>query len=204
MLNHATRYKPKNVTPQPWQEMLSGLLNRLARRERPALAAFYDQTHRLVFGLLLTLLRERPIAETVLLEVYEQVWQQAGQAQNQPHAPHAPLTWLMLLTRKLALEHLRARPQPRPTQDGLSANAPAEPGIPESLPEADEVTDRRHHVRRALMRLPIEQRRALELACFAGLTYTEIARQLGRAPEEIKTQLAAGMRTLRAHLQPQL
>ncbi len=203
MPQQAIRNQPAYTAPPLWQD----LLMRIAQQDQAALAAFYDQTHRLVFGLLLAMLRERPSAETVLLDVYDQVWQQAGQAQNQPHAPLAPLAplaWLMLLARKLALERLRARPQQRPTQDGLSANAPAEPGITESLPESTEVTDRRHRVRRALMRLPIEQRRALELACFAGLTYTEIASQLGRAPAEIKTQLAAGMRALRAHLQPQL
>lgn len=201
MLTNATRYKPNDVTPQPWQEMFSDLLDGMARREQSALAAFYDQTHRLVFGLLLALLGERSTAETVLLEVYEQVWQQAEQAQNQPHAPHA---WLMLLARKLALERLRTLPRQRPAQDWLHANSLAEPGNAAVASECDEVTERRQRVRRALMRLPAEQRRALELACFAGLTYTEIACQLGRAPAEIKAQLAAGMRTLRAHLQPQL
>ncbi len=201
MLTNATRYKRNDVAPQPWQEMLADLFAGIARREQTALAAFYDQTQRLVFGLLLALLRERPSAETVLLEVYDQVWQQAGQAQTQPHAP---LAWLILLARKLALERLRAQPQQRPTQDWFSADSLAEPVKAAVSSDCAEVTNQRHRVRRALMRLPIEQRRALELACFAGLTYTEIASQLGCAPAEIKTQLAAGMRTLRAHLQPQL
>ena len=201
MLTNTTRYKRNDATLQPWQEMLSDLLDGIARREQAALAAFYDQTHRLVFGLLLALLRERLTAETVLLEIYDQVWQQAGQAQNQPHAP---LAWLMLLARKLALEHLRALPRQRLAHDWHNANSLAEPGKAAVSSECAEVIERRHQVRRALMRLPAEQRRALELACFAGLTYTEIASQLGRAPAEIKAQLAAGMRMLKAHLQPQL
>lgn len=201
MLTNATRYQACNVTTQPMQATLAGLLDRMARREQSALASFYDQTHRLVFGLLLTLLRERSTAERVLLEVYEQVWQQAEQAQNQPYTV---LAWLMLLTRKLALERLRTLPKQQPTGQWLNANSLAEPSGTTISSECAEVTERRHRVRRALMRLPAEQRRALELACFAGLTCTEIASQLGRTPAEIKTQLAAGMHTLRAHLQPQL
>jgi RNA polymerase sigma-70 factor, ECF subfamily len=201
MLTNATRYQTINVTPPPMQAALVGLLDRIARREQSALAAFYDQTHRLVFGLLLTLLRERSTAERVLLEVYEQVWQQAEQAQNQPHTA---LAWLLLLTRKLALERLRTLPKQQPVGQWLNANSLAEPSGTAISSECAEVTERRQRVRRALMRLPAEQRRALELACFAGLTCTEIASQLGRTPAEIKTQLAAGMHTLRAHLQPQL
>ena len=201
MLTCATRYQAIYVTPAPWQTTLANLVDRMARREQAALAAFYDQTHRPVFGLLLTLLLERPVAESVLLEVYEQVWQQAGQIQA---GPHAPLTWLMLLARKLGLERLRALPQPCALAP-VSINPHMEPEDNTAVcPESSELSEQRHRVRRALMRLPIEQRRALELACFAGLTYTEIASQLGRTPAEIKTQLAAGMRTLRAHLQPQL
>lgn len=201
MLTNAIRYQAINIAPQPMQATLVNLLDRMARREQSALAAFYDQTHRLVFGLLLTLLRERSTAERVLQEVYEQVWQQAEQAQTQPHTA---LAWLMLLTRKLALERLRALPRQRLAQDWLNANSLAEPSGTAISSECAEVTERRHRVRRALMRLPAEQRRALELACFAGLTCTEIASQLGQTPAEIKTQLAAGMQTLRAHLQPQL
>ncbi len=202
MLTSATRHQAINATPQPWKATLSDLVDGIARRELSALTAFYDQTHRQVFGLLLALLPERSTAETVLPEVYEQVWQQAGHAQ---HTTASPLTWLMLLARKLGLERARALPQPRATPTLFSLNPAAEPPDHTAVHAASsEISERRQRMRQALTHLPIEQRQALELACFAGLTYTEMASQLGRPPVEIKTQLAAGMRTLRAHLRPQV
>lgn len=197
MLTNVTRYQAIQVAPRSQQPTLTDLLDRMARREQSALAAFYDQTHRLVFGLLLALLRERTSAEAVLLEVYEQVWQQTKQAQK---LTSLPLAWLLSLARTLALEHLLTLPEQRRVKSRL--NSLAEPINDTAAAECGAVTRRRHHVQRALMRLPADQRYALELACFAGLTYTEIAHQLNCAPEEIKTQLVAGMRTIRAYLQP--
>ncbi|MBI1763675.1 MAG: sigma-70 family RNA polymerase sigma factor [Acidobacteria bacterium] len=207
MLTSAIRYQAMNITPQAWQGMLADLMDGIARREQAALSAFYEQTHRQVFGLLLTLLPERATAETVLAEVYKQVWQQTGQAEPAPLSQRTcPLTWLLLLARKLGLERLRALPRPTAMPTPLSVNPPANPsaesGQTAACSENSVVAERRQRVRQALLHLPVEQRRALELACFAGLTYTEIASQLGRAPAEIKSQLAAGMRTLKAHLQP--
>ncbi len=197
MLTNTTRYQANHVAPRLQQATLADLLERMARREQAALAAFYDQTHRLVFGLLLALLRERTSAEAVLLEVYEQVWQQAKQAQK---LPYMPLAWLLSLARTLALERRHTMPEQRRVKSWLSSRV--EPINDAVAAECDEATRRRHQVRGALLRLPADQRRALELACFAGLPYTEIARQLNCAPEEIKTQLVAGMRTIRSYLQP--
>lgn len=201
MLTSATRYQAINVPLQPWQARLSDLLERMARRELSALTAFYEQTHRQVFGLLLMLLPERSTAETVLSEVYEHVWQQAGCV---PHTTDSPLTWLMLLARQLGLERAQAMPQQRTTPTLLSINPAAEPAHKADHNTNSEISARRQIMQQAIRRLPIEQHQALELACFAGLTYTEIAHQLGRAPAEIKTQLVVGMRTLRTQLPPQL
>lgn len=52
-------------------------------------------------------------------------------------------------------------------------------------------------VRGALLRLPAEQREALELACYGGLSQTEIAERTGQPLGTVKTRMRLAMQKLR-------
>lgn len=184
----AIRQKPA-FTPQ---QHLETLLTAIACRDQKAMADFYDQTHQAAFGLLCRLLPERAIAEEVLLEVYEEVWREAGQAIR---AQCSPLVWLIQLARQRGLERLKESPRQTPEPE-------RSPAITAHLPENDWLTRQRHMVNRALMRLTPEQRRAIEFIYFNRLTYTEAASQLGLPPGEVKTSITAGMQALKNCLQP--
>lgn len=179
MLVHAIRNET-NFRAQSQQEI-----------SQAALATLYDQTHRAVFGLLLCLLPERALAEEILLEVYEEIWHTA------PTNPTLPR--LLRLARQRALDRLRRTPQQRPTPKKVKVwldsaiNENAETGN-------DDLAEQRQQVRRALMRLTAEERRALELSYFGALTPTEIAAHLGRTTDEVKSLLGAGLRRLKAYL----
>ena len=169
----------------------------LARREPAALAALYDQTHSAVFGLLLCLLPERQSAKAVLLEVYEEIWQQSALRGALHSAPLvcaplvcAPLVWLMQCARQRALARLPAAPRAFSARLDLTASVADEP-------ESDETAAQRHRVRRALLCLTVAQRRALEYAYFGGLDYHATAARLGLSLDETKTLLTDGLRTLR-------
>ena len=56
------------------EQKLVGLMKGIAQGNQDALASFYDQTQRLVFGLALRILNDRGIAEEVTTDVYMQVW----------------------------------------------------------------------------------------------------------------------------------
>jgi len=176
------------------------LMRRAACGDHSALAAFYDATSQLVFGLALRILGDRDAAEDAVVEVYSQVWREANGYDPQRGTPY---TWLLTLTRSRAIDMLRARKR-EPVNDPLDAATEVESSAP--TPEDVSVAAQRHRmVRRALDGLSMEQREAIELAYFRGLSHSEIALQLGQPLGTIKTRIRLGMMRMReqlAHLAP--
>jgi len=104
------------------------------------------------------------------------------------------LSWLMTMTRSIAIDKLRAA---RPVGEDLDAVAPlalAATGNPQLDAEYGEQQAR---IRSALGQLPQDQRSAIELAFYQGLTHTEIAQRLGLPLGTVKTRLRLGMNRLR-------
>lgn len=168
------------------------LIEAIARREQSALADLYDQTHRQVFSLLCQMLGERGLAEQALVAVYQQVWQEAAQFAQMCQRP---LTWLMLLARRHALAQ-------RQTQAGKEARQalPSLCQTPATTSETEPFATERQRVRAALGQLTPEQRQAIEVAFYTGLTEAEIATQLGTSRDIVRARISAGMRALKASL----
>jgi RNA polymerase sigma-70 factor (ECF subfamily) len=189
---------PASVAPSSERDILSplwaDLIATIARRDQAALADFYDQTHRLVFGLLLRVLPERGLAEEVLVEVYQQVWQHAAQFDARRSTP---LAWLTTLARRRALERRQISKDQGPPPLA-SVKTAAQNGIEEN----SLLIQQRQLARAALDRLSLEQRQAIELAYFNGLSYAEIAARLNLSPGAIRANICEGMRLLRNYLQP--
>lgn len=170
------------------------LIARIARREAAAIAELYDRHNRLVFGLILRILRDRGEAEEVLQEVFVSVW---NKADSYNATLGAPLAWLVRIARNRAIDRLRA----------LAVRAEAvEVGAPEPIrldsPETHVVQrERQQVVARALAALPPEQRGLIEQAYFEGLTQSELAARLSLPLGTVKTRIRAGMTKLREQLQ---
>ena len=170
--------------PEPSEE----ILRRLAAGDRHALGELYDRYAGLVNGLALRILRDSTEAEDVVQDVFVQVWRQAERFDPQKGSPEA---WLCTIARTRAIDRLRRRVARRES-------------VTEDVP-ADVVFPRREEgiaVRRALQDLPREQRYALELAYYEGLTQSEIARRLGQPLGTIKTRIRTAMLRLRDALAP--
>jgi RNA polymerase sigma-70 factor (ECF subfamily) len=175
------------------------LLHAIARGDEAALAALYDRYSAILLGLLLRILRDRPEAEDVLQEVFLQVWRRA---QDFDEARGRGFTWLVTLARSRAIDRLRsidarvraAEAAQREAQEETTADA------------ADDVlhSEQRAVVQAALARLPEEQRRALRLAYYDGLTQSEIAARLNQPLGTIKTRMRSGLIKLRELLREQM
>ncbi|HEY0099046.1 MAG TPA: sigma-70 family RNA polymerase sigma factor [Pyrinomonadaceae bacterium] len=167
------------------------LLHAVARGDESALAALYDRYNSILLGLLLRILHSRVEAEDVLQEVFIQIWQRAA---NFDEARGRGFTWMVTLARSRAIDRLRSLQSRQRADDTALRDAP------EAVGDASDDAyhaEQREIVRGALAQIPEEQRRALLLAYFEGLTQSEIAARLGQPLGTVKTRMRSGMSKLR-------
>lgn len=173
-------------------------LDLIATADQTALARFYDLTNRAAFGLILKILNDRPNAEEVLLDVYSQVWRQAGFYNSERGTP---LAWLMTIARTRALDRLRSGRQEKLRNESLETVA--DPRSSEHNPEEAAVsTEQQRLIRKALADLSPEQRQVIELAYFSGMSQSEISLHLGQPLGTVKTRVRLGMIKLKESLAP--
>jgi RNA polymerase sigma-70 factor (ECF subfamily) len=173
------------------------LLHAVARGDEGALARLYDQYRVILFSLLVRILNSREEAEDVLQEVFLQVWRGA---KNFDESRGRPFTWLVTLTRSRGIDRIRQLGARQRLADAAAQNNPEEA----SDAVADAMySEQKEIMARALAELPEEQRRALDLAYFQGLTQSEIAEKLGTPLGTVKTRMRSGMMKLRELLSEQ-
>ncbi|MBX3326057.1 MAG: sigma-70 family RNA polymerase sigma factor [Nitrospira sp.] len=169
-----------------------------AQGDQGALAMFYDRTSPQVYGLIFKILGNREAAEEVTLDVYTQVWRQAH---TYDHIRGAPGAWLMTLARTRAIDRFRAGAAEYGRLESLDAIDLF--ASKDDTPEQDvESQERRRYVQEALAELTAEQRQAIALAYFYGLSQSEIAEKLQVPLGTVKTRMRLGMIKLREALAP--
>jgi RNA polymerase sigma-70 factor (ECF subfamily) len=154
-----------------------------------ALAELYDRYGRVAYGLAYRVLQDSSLAEDAVQEAFLIVWRTAGTYIRERGKPS---TWLLTLVHRRAVDLVRReqrRRQPAPVEAPSAATAAAE--------EEATLRDRRRAVQEALRQLPADQREALELAYYGGLTQSELAQQLGVPLGTVKSRMFAGLRRLR-------
>lgn len=168
------------------------LLNRIAAADAGAFAALYDRYAARVLGVLLKLLRNRAEAEDVLQEAFLQIWARAGQYDK---TRASPLVWLLLIARSRAMDHLRRNRRQANAVAEFEFEAEAAPT--EDVTSEIELHESAQRAREALARLPEEQRGAINLAFYGGLTHEQIAERQAVPLGTVKTRIRLGMRRLR-------
>ena len=178
------------------------LLQRIAARDTAALAELYDRNSRLLFGLIVRIVRDRGEAEDILQEVFVRVWTRAETYDAQMGAP---LPWIVRVARNRAIDRLRAR-RVRADLDtpaiDFAAVETAAPATDIQTPETAVLTaERRRRLTDALAGLPAEQRQLIEAAFFEGYTHSELAQRFGLPLGTVKTRIRAGMIAMRQWLE---
>jgi RNA polymerase sigma-70 factor (ECF subfamily) len=159
-----------------------GLVLQLQAGDHDALARLYDAYASIVGAVARRILRDPGEAEEIVQEVFVQAWRQAGRFDRRRGTLAA---WLVNMARSRALDRVRRRTIRREAADDLPRTAPPQP--PEE-PMA---------LRAALTGLSDDQRLALELAFYEGLTHSEIAKRLGQPLGTIKTRIRSAMLRLK-------
>lgn len=175
----------------------AALLHAVAQRDEAAFAALYDRMSRPVFSLVVRIVRSRAEAEEILQEAFWQVWERAPAYRAELGSPFC---WIVTIARRKAIDRLRANSRHlQRIADAQGARADDDFVAPlgaESL-GADE---RSTAVRAGLARLGNEERRAIALAFFDGLTHTEIAAALDTPVGTIKARIRRGLLKLKPAL----
>lgn len=159
----------------------------------PAAAGTFVRRHQArVFGLAVTILRDRAAAEDVAQEAFVRVWRHAGSFDARRGDV---LPWALTITRNAALDALRMRRAIPTDPEVVGALLPS--STERGPAEAAELRADVAVVRRALLDLPVEQREAVLLAAFGGRTAAEVADHAGIALGTAKTRIRTGLRKLR-------
>jgi RNA polymerase sigma factor (sigma-70 family) len=170
------------------------LLAALALDEPDAAVVFVRRFQRRVYGLALAVTGDAGVAEDVAQQAFERAWRHAGSFDARRGSV---TTWLLTITRNLAIDALRLR-RPVPVDGAV---------LDDLLPAASADVeghavsgDQLRRVRAELSALPVEQRRAVVLATVLGRTSAEIAALESVPVGTAKTRLRTGLRRLRARL----
>lgn len=169
----------------------------MASGDERALGTLYDRWHALVHGAIVRILSQPDDVDDVVEEVFWQAWRQAGRYEASRAAVQ---TWLLTIARSRALD--RARALARRREDPLDDTHMADVELSaQGDPAVDaEASNRRAIVLAALSVLPPEQREAIELGYFEGLSQTEIAERTGHPLGTVKTRTRLAMQKLRDRL----
>ena len=181
------------LATQPPDQRWDRLVQRMAGGDHDALASLYDTTCGPVLALVGRIVKDDATAEEVTGDVYVQAWQQAARFDA---SRGGVLAWLLAIARTRAIDRVRVGVVARETRDPVERAVHVPCGRP-GPEDACAVDQRRRHVRAALAVLPREQREAIELAYYDGLSHTEIADRLEQPLGTVKTRIRLAMTKLR-------
>lgn len=175
------------------------LLRLIARAHENALSVFYDRYCRLVYSVALSALADPARAEEVTQDVFVRVWEKADTFRaEQGHVA----TWLASITRNRSIDVFRrSRTRLENLHISWEEAESMNPSAPQDVEAEVDLAQRQRRVRWAVTQLPDEQKQALGMAYFHGLSHPEIAQALGEPLGTVKTRIRLGMQKLRILLQ---
>jgi len=175
----------------------AALVHRLLQKDVSAFEQLYDRHSRLVYGLLLRILQQAGTAEEVAQDVFLQLWRNAGQY-DESRGPFVP--WLLTLARNRALDTLRLKSERQRRREDQTEEMPPVVTVPQYEKVLDEKR-RAEKVRALMASLNPQQKKAIELAYFEGLSHTEIAATLKEPLGTVKSWIRNGLLRLKEELQ---
>ena len=174
------------------------LLQRIGAKDRAAFAEFYDKYSTLLFSIASRILNDAGEAEDVLQETFVQIWEKAGNFN--PKLGKAS-SWAAILARNKAIDRIRASQRRMRLAKEASVEYAVTAEAEETVNGAVHGREKAKLIQSALVELPPEQRRAIEMAYFSGLTQNEISEELKEPLGTVKARIRRGMLSLRDQLE---
>jgi len=173
------------------------LVRRLLQQDVSAFEQLYDRHSRAVYGLILRILQQAGTAEEVVQDVFLQLWRNA-EHYDESRGPFLP--WLLTLARNRALDTLRLKSERQRRREEQAEELPPVVASPEFEKQLDEKR-RAEKVRALIGALQPQQKRAIELAYFEGLSHSEIAEKMKEPLGTVKSWIRNGLLRLKEELQ---
>lgn len=171
----------------------SALVERMMAGDENALAALYDRYSGMLFAMLVRILRDTGAAEEVLQDLFLHLWRSAARYDA---ARGSLPAWLLVIGRNRAISRLRRR-GPQEVQDDGEKFSMESVASPSNMEDEAWRAQMMNRLRNAMAALPGEQRKAVELAYFEGMTQTEIAAKTNTPLGTVKSRVRAAMQTLK-------
>jgi RNA polymerase sigma-70 factor (ECF subfamily) len=178
-----------------WSVADDALLAGMAAGDPDAASAFVARFQRRVFGLAITIVGDARTAEDVAQDALVRAWRH-GSSYDPRRGSVA--TWLLAITRNLAIDVMRVR-RPAPMDPDALVELHLRDGAA-GPPELAAVRDDGDRLRHALATLPDDQRRAIVLAGIGGFSAREVAESEGIPLGTAKTRIRTAMLRLRTAL----
>ena len=177
----------------------------IVARDDVAFSVLYDRYVDVVYSTAYRVLGDVQLAEDATQDIFVRLWRAP---QRFEPARGRFVTWLLSVVRNRSVDELRARGRRRRREGNTML---PDTDILETIPgdSDDPLASAQEHERQALVRgalavLPREQRMALELSYFSGLTQQQIAETLHEPLGTVKTRIRLGMQKLRRSLAGQV
>ena len=168
------------------------LLESIAAGDQRALYTLYEETHRIVFTLIVRITANRETAEEVTVDVFHDVWRKASTYDS---ANGSVVGWIMNQARCRAIDRLRFDQRKKRVNTYPDALSPAtDIADPQQVALFEEQS---RLLKAALEGLTVEERQAIDTAFFSELSYAEVAAKLNQPLGTVKTRIRSGLGKLR-------
>ncbi len=153
------------VSEEDWAKLVQSI----AAGDQLALHALYERAHRIVFTLIMRITVNRESAEELTVDVFHDVWRHASRYDA---ANGTVLGWIMNQARSRAIDRLRFEGRMKRSNSGDIQPLDEVVSDPRDEIKLREESD---SLRAALKTLTSDERQAIEITFFSGLTHAEAA-----------------------------
>lgn len=171
---------------------ITDLVNKLHNYDEEALIQLYQRYGSLVYSIAFQTLGNEQDAEEVTQDVFLRIWEKSRQFDS---SRGKFIAWLTTIARNSAIDRLRKRN--RHGLDSQLVSLDDTPQLWETISVDNQDDDLRRSIASAMHHLTTEQREAIVLAYFYGMSQAEIADQLQRPLGTVKSHIRQGMQRLR-------
>jgi RNA polymerase sigma-70 factor (ECF subfamily) len=194
------RKSTRPVTPENEAELAAELaadtemLQAIGRRDVQAFQTFHRKFNGLLYATIYRVLNDHQDTEDIMQEVLVQIWQKAHLYEP---SKGKPLTWVTTMARNRAIDRIRAKQRRSRLNDEFEQETrPLQPEFDEDTSDLVTTNENDKVVQSAVLELTPDQREAIQLAYFGGLTQSEIADKLKEPLGTVKARIRRGVQRL--------